>query len=261
MLMLDAAGLAARAGIEAEESAAIAVAPAEEATAVETVSTLLFTDLSGARRGIRLGVVERLEDVAAEQIAFTAGRLRVAIDGRLLPLVGTVDRVEPGSLVKLLRLSDGVAEVAYPIGEVIDIVPLAPAVNVAGEAGPIAGVALVDGVQVELLDSFWLFSEAQTSAAPADARPLCAIADAEDRWSREILRPLLEAAGYRVAFGADPKQPADVIVADRDETVGAAAPVVRLRRELGTGPDGSVYRYDRAGLLAAIDARLKTRSA
>ena len=125
----------------------------------------------------------------------------------------------------------------------------------------IAGVALVDGVQVELLDSFWLFSEAQTSAAPADARPLCAIADAEDRWSREILRPLLEAAGYRVAFGADPKQPADVIVADRDETVGAAAPVVRLRRELGTGPDGSVYRYDRAGLLAAIDARLKTRSA
>jgi two-component system, chemotaxis family, sensor kinase CheA len=266
MLMLDASGIAARAGVQAEEANPI-TALAHEANAegdAQLTSTLLFKDLSGRRRGIRLGLVERLEDVASDQVAFTAGRLRVAVDGRLLPLVGGDEAalVGAGELVKLLRLSDGASEVAYAIDDVIDIVQLPPALHRSTSDGPVAAVALVDGEQVELLDPFWLFAQAEAAPPAEDARPLCMIADAEDRWSREILRPLLEAAGYRVGFTGDAAEgEPDVVIAGTDATPATSAPVIRLRPDLGKHSDGSVYRYDRAGLLAAIETQVAKRRA
>jgi two-component system chemotaxis sensor kinase CheA len=264
MLMLDAAGIAARAGVEPEEANALAaITPEAVEAGPELTSTLLFKDLSGQRRGIRLGVVERLEDVAADQVAFTAGRLRVAVDGRLLPLVGGEDAtLVGGSTVKLLRLSDGVTELAYAINDVIDIVQLPPALHRATSEGPIAGVALVEGEQVELLDVFWLFAQAESTPEAVVTRPLCLIADQEDRWSREILRPLLEAAGYRVGFAGEtsPNEAAVVLSAGGVPT-GSSAPVIRLRPEIGRTDDGSVYRYDRAGLLAEIERQVAKRRA
>lgn len=264
MLLLDAAGIAAHAGIEPEETNPIAAAANDVAEAgPELTSTLLFRDLGGQRRGVRLGVVERLEDVPADRIAFTGGRLRVAIDGRLLPLAGS-DAATLGSAetVKLLRLSDGVSELAYAIDDVIDIVQLPPLIDHATAEGPIAGVALVGGEQIELIDPFWLFAESGTAPDAAPKRPLCLLADSEDRWSREILRPLLEAAGYRVGFAGDPAviEEADVIVTG-SERVAASAPVVRLRPDMAGSNDGSVYRYDRIGLLAAIEAQVAKRRA
>jgi two-component system chemotaxis sensor kinase CheA len=263
MLMLDAAGIAARAGIEPEEANPIAAlthdAPAE--TGPELTSTLLFHDLAGRRRGIRLGVVERLEDVAADRVAETAGRLRVTVDGRVLPLLGCEDAAPQGSMIKLLRLSDGASELAYAIDDVIDIIQLPPAMHRATSEGPVAGVALVQGEQVELIDVFWLFAQAETAPAKEE-RPLCLLADAEDRWSREILRPLLEAAGYRVGFAADggDVQP-DVVIAAGDPVATGTAPVIRLRPDMAGANDGSVYRYDRMGLLAAIEAQVAKRRA
>jgi two-component system chemotaxis sensor kinase CheA len=264
MLMLDAAGIAARAGIKPEESDPIA-ALTSDATAdseSEFTSTLLFRDLAGRRLGVRLGVVERLEDVPADRIADTAGQLRVAIDGRLLPLAGAdMPDFAGASAVKLLRLSDGACELAYAIDDVIDIVQLPPSVQPASSEGPIAGVALVDGEQVELIDLFWLF--AQAGAVPLkEERPLCLLADADDRWSREILRPLLEAAGYRVGFaGSDLLEEPDVVIAGSAAPEGGDAPVIRLRPDMAGINDGSIYRYDRMGLLAAIENQMAKRRA
>jgi two-component system chemotaxis sensor kinase CheA len=265
MLMLDAAGLAARAGVQAEEADVLAgFQPEAEEQGEELVSTLLFKDLSGRRRGVRLGVVERLEDVPADQVAFTAGRLRAAIDGRLLPMVGADETLlGEGAAVKLLRLSDGTSELAYAIDDVIDIVQLPQQMHAAASDGPIAGVTLVDGEQVELIDLFWLFSQADAAPAAAVAKPLCLIAEPEDRWSREILRPLLEAAGYRVGFaGSEAEAQPDIILAGSEPVpLAAAAPVIQLRAELSGGQGGSVYRYDRVGLLSAIERQLAKRSA
>jgi two-component system chemotaxis sensor kinase CheA len=264
MLMLDAAGIAARAGIEPEEANPIAALTQDVVAeaAAELTSTLLFRDLAGRRRGIRLGVVERLEDVAADRIAQTAGRLRVTVDGRVLPLMGLEDAsLGDAPLTKLLRLSDGAAELAYAIDDVIDIVQLPPAMHHATSEGPIAGVALVEGEQVELIDVFWLFAQAEATPA-REERPLCLLTDAEDRWSREILRPLLEAAGYRVGFaGEDIEADADVVIAGSAPVEAGLAPVIRLRPDMAGANDGSVYRYDRMGLLAAIEAQVAKRRA
>jgi two-component system chemotaxis sensor kinase CheA len=263
MLMLDAAGIAQRAGIEPEEAnPLIAAAPDDADAANALTSTLLFRDLAGRKRGVRLGVVERLEDVPPDRIARTAGKLRVTVDDRLLPLMGLDDAGGADFAdVKLLRLSDGASELAYAIDDVIDIVQLPPALHRATSEGPIAGVALVDGEQIELIDVFWLFAQADAPPAQAE-RPLCLLADREDRWSREILRPLLEAAGYRVGFaGEGAEDEAAVVIAGTEAVETAAAPVIRLRPDLQGANDGSVYRYDRMGLLAAIEAQVAKRRA
>jgi two-component system chemotaxis sensor kinase CheA len=265
MLLLDAAGIAQRAGVQAEEANPIAALTQETVaeTGPELVSTLLFRDLAGQRRGIRLGVVERLEDVPADRVAVTGGRLRVAIEGRLLPLVGCdMAAFTDAPMVKLLRLSDGAAVLAYAIDDVIDIVQLPPVLERAVAEGPVAGVALVEGEQVELVDIFWHFAQADEGARTAAKRPLCLLADPDDRWSREILRPLLEAAGYRVGFtGEGGEDEADVVIAGSEPVTVASAPVIRLRTDLGGGNDGSVYRYDRMGLLAAIESQVVRRRA
>ena len=75
-----------------------------------------------------------------------------------------------------------------------------------------------------------------------------------------FVRPLLETAGYRVvAQLAQGETPAAVLSTDEAPAdLAAKAPVVRLRsRRAASGEgDDSVYRYDRAGLLSALEARV-----
>lgn len=256
VLLLDISGIAEAAGVRAEDEEPVTAQPAAEAIEPEAlVQTLLFRGFDGVRRGVRLGLVERIEDVSGDRVRFAGGRLRIAIDDQILPLAGFEIMADRPSL-KILRLTDGDAELAYAVEEVIDIIALADMGEPAAEAGPIASVALVAGEQVEILDPFWLFGEAAGRRPRRDKAPLCLLADADDRWTREILRPLVEAAGYRVALAGEvPAAEADVVIAsggDVAEPTGGAQ-IVRLRAEpKPTSGDNSVYRYDRAGLLAAI---------
>ena len=92
------------------------------------------------------------------------------------------------------------------------------------------------------------------------AAPLCLIAGDTEGWMTTFVRPLLESAGYRVTNQLAPGEAAAVVLSSDDAaTPGAgAAPVVRLRRRraaAGSGDD-SVYRYDRAGLLSALERRV-----
>lgn len=261
MLLLDVGGIAAAAGVAAEEGAVqTAEQPVAVTDAIETVPTLLFIGTDGARRGIRLAVVERVEDVAGEHVRFSAGRMRVALDGRLLPLAG-LDTLPDEPWLKLLRLNDGSVELAYAIGDVLDIVALPARVEAAASTGPVAGAALVDGEPVELLDPHWLFAGIDGGEKAAGAAPLCVLADADNPWMREILRPLVEAAGYRVALAGDADAAgADVVIAEAEgpAPTGQSAPIVRLRASpaiAGAGDD-SIYRYDRPGLLAALQTSI-----
>ena len=75
-----------------------------------------------------------------------------------------------------------------------------------------------------------------------------------------FVRPLLEGAGYRVTTALAPGEVADVVLSSEGlgELEAGTAPVVRLRRrKAGAGAaDDSVYRYDRVGLLSALQSRI-----
>ncbi|HEY0314659.1 MAG TPA: chemotaxis protein CheW, partial [Sphingomonas sp.] len=257
MLLINPAGVAQVAGVRAPDAAIPAKIEAEEAR-VETVPTLLFRACDDAVRAIRLSLVERIEDVAANAIAWVGGRLRLSHDGRIVPLFGC-DRAVPdkNGRVRVLLLGDGTTEVAYAIGEVIDIHALAPDFLPAAEPGLVAGVMLVGDIQVELVDCFWLFGQAGTLALPSE-RPLCVL-DGTDPWMRDILRPIVEQAGYRVGWSGEDDETAAVAILSADKTTTMplpAASVIRLRSTADetAASAGSIYRYDRHGLIAALAA-------
>ena len=157
----------------------------------------------------------------------------------------------------MLRLRDGETEIAYAIAEALDIVALPEPLVPATAPGPAAGVVALDGDQVELIDLIWLFAE--HGEADHGVSPLVCLLDGEDAgWMMTFLKPMLEAAGYRVVGAGGDVRDADIVLTSADTGTAAASPpatpVVRLRRRKSPhdAADDSIYRYDRDGVLAAL---------
>jgi len=258
MLLLDPGAIASRADVVRDVSAA--AAPAVAAEPVATTPVLLFRALDGVERAVRLTLVERIEEVPASAVTFSAGRWRAMIGGALVPLIGC-DVPPIRASLRVLRLTDGSAELAHAVDAIIDITALIGEVAPASVPGPIAGVAIVAGRPVELIDVHWLFAEEARIAAPTGHRPRCLLRG-DDAWVREILRPLLDAAGYDAQFVAGEEGVPDLVIdATADGAVaeqGLGAPIIRLRAtpERQAEDDESIFRYDRAELFAAIERKL-----
>ena len=254
MLLLDCAGIAEGAGLEFKRDSGADEVVAD--IAAELVSALLFDDLDGVRRLVPLSVIDRVEPVSAEAIRFAAGRLRLSVEGRIIPFAA-VTAIAEGQDVSVLRLRDGETEVAYAIAQALDIVTLPETVVPAREAGPIAGVVAIDGEQLELLDVHWLFAT-HGDGVHGGVSPICLIEGSESAWLTTFLKPALEGAGYRVATRLKAGESAAVVLTMDEATAPSrsathAVPVVRLRHDRSQAAnDGSIYRYDREGLLAAL---------
>jgi two-component system chemotaxis sensor kinase CheA len=113
----------------------------------------------------------------------------------------------------------------------------------------VVGVTLVDGETAELIDCHALFA-GQVSHT-AGAHSLTCRLSGEDGWMRNFLGPIIEAAGYRIV---EDDEPADVAFVDgaADAEVDARK-AIHLRSTPGKGGGAdSIYRYDRAGLMAAL---------
>jgi two-component system chemotaxis sensor kinase CheA len=196
---------------------------------------------------VPVGLVERIEDVPVDAIGFSAGKLRIAHAGRILPLAGCTAAPSTEKL-RILRLTDGETDIAYGFAEVIDIRALVLDLQSAPAPGEVAGAFLVDGATVELIDPHWLFACHADAGANEGAQPVCALPEG-DPWVDNMLRPLIESLGYRIAGTGDT---ADILIALEDQEVPAEANVVRLRA--AAEGQGSVYRYDRAALIGALAA-------
>jgi two-component system chemotaxis sensor kinase CheA len=252
ILLFDPAGLAQVGGVklEAQErSARVADGPA---VAVEPdVPVLLFHGHDGSRRAMRLAVVDRIEEVPASAIRPGAGQLRVQLGETILPLAG-VNGELPTEKVRLFRLNDGANEIGYAFREVVDLSSIAHEVIQAEAPGEIAAVTLIEGEPAELIDAHWLFAS-HLGAASRAAEPLVCRLPSDDPWMQNILRPIVEAAGYRVVSDADEAN-ADIAILSDGKEAGAASRTIRLRSEPepSSDKDESIYRYDRAGLLMAL---------
>jgi two-component system chemotaxis sensor kinase CheA len=252
ILLFDPAGLAEVGGVklEAQERAA-RVADGPAVAVEQDVPVLLFHGLDGSRRAMRLAVVDRIEEVPASAIRPGAGQLRVQLGETILPLAG-VNGELPTEKVRLFRLNDGANEIGYAFREVVDLSTIAHEVIQAEVPGEIAAVTLIEGEPAELIDAHWLFAS-HLSAASRAAEPLVCRLPSDDPWMQNILRPIVEAAGYRVVSDTD-EADAHVAILSGDTNAGAASRTIRLRSEPepASEKDDSIYRYDRAGLLIAL---------
>lgn len=252
ILLLDPPGLAARCGVAFSRDAPLTVAPVLAAEP-PGVAALLFTTLSGTRRAVPLAAVDRIEDAKPGSVGLSAGRLHVTSGEAILPLHGC-DAHIPAGPIRILRLSDGARTLAYGFADVVDIVTLSNESLPAACPGEVAGVALIGGEQVELLDLHWLFRD---DAGEPGGRPACAL-PADDAWMNLFLAPLIENAGYRIVAADAPDAASAVIrIVDAEGQDGGDSGVSRiLRIRANPTPDSagddSIHRYDRAGLLAAL---------
>ena len=255
ILLMDPAGIAQVGGVKLEmqeRTARIAEGPAEVVSKATPV--LLFRGLDGGRRALRLADVDRIEEVPASSIKQSAGQLRVQVGDAILPLAGaTAEQLGEGK-VRLFRLNDGGYEVGYAFAEVIDFASIENEIIHADRLGEVSGVSLINGQPAELVDAHWLFANYVGSASRSKEQLVCLV-PGWDPWMENMLRPLVEAAGYRVIDDADEER-ADVVIAsvgeDLPEESSNKTIWLRPEPEPNGKKDDSIYRYDRAGLLMAL---------
>ena len=256
ILLLDPSGMANQARFRVDDHEADRRAHegqlADQARRESTL--LLFRGLDRALRAIPVPLVERIEDVPVEAIRPSAGKLRVTIGEKILPLAGCSQPPASGTL-RILRLTDGTAELAFGFAEVVDIRSMILELKSASVPGEIAGVALIDGQQVEIVDPYWLFAAFADTGSRKDKPPICALPQG-DPWMDHMLRPLLESLGYEVVAAGEGVA-ADILIASAEEETQrgvSAGQVLRLRSspELEGENDNSIYRYDRVALIDAL---------
>jgi two-component system chemotaxis sensor kinase CheA len=256
ILLFDPAGLAEVGGVklEAQERAARIAEGKTANSGPKTVPVLLFRGLDGARRAIRLAIVDRIEEVPASAVGKAAGQLRVQVGEAILPLAGVQSDALNGDKVRIFRLNDGANEIGYAFSEVIDFAEIGKDVIQAEHAGEISGVSLINGEPAELVDAHWLFANHVGLSARSTEQLVCRL-PSDDPWMQNMLRPIVEAAGYRVVDDDDGETQVDlVIAAEGQATESDAEQTIWLRSapEAAGKKDQSIYRYDRAGLLMAL---------
>ncbi len=146
ILVIDTAGIAARAGIDGErrgaDAALVSPLPAERKT------LLLFDGLDGKRRAIRTTAVLHIDDVEASDFAVHDGHFFVVFEGEMLPVI--VDGALPSDgRIALLRLNRDGVPIGYPVLAVHDLAPVSDVSPVDGS--DVEGFVLLDGRAVPLV--------------------------------------------------------------------------------------------------------------
>ncbi|HEX7710889.1 MAG TPA: chemotaxis protein CheA [Sphingomonadaceae bacterium] len=265
ILMLDISGIAREAGLirEVERvSPARREDDAEVATA-NLVPALLFVGFDGRRRAVPMSAVDRVETLDASAVRLEGDKSQVVIDERILPLVAAEGADLSGGTIELFRLSDGAAEIAYAISEMVDTTQIERELAPAEGRPLVAGVALVDGEPVDVVDCHALFARYGRLARPAQP-PVCRL-PGKDRWFQDFLRPLVESVGYRVV-DENAADEADLAIAAHGEgELGElkAGRAIWLRSTPDETPEtaDTIYRYDRDRLIDALRAATAGRAA
>jgi len=153
IMILDPNGMLASMGevtAHAPEEASAAAGPADSRQAL-----LLFRAGEGAPKAVPLSTIQRLEHFPARTIEWSDGRFVVQYRGGLMPLMPAnpgVQRIESGSQPVLVFEAGG-RSVGILVDEIIDIVEVDFAADLAGSQPEILGSGVIAGKATELLDT------------------------------------------------------------------------------------------------------------
>jgi two-component system chemotaxis sensor kinase CheA len=270
----------------ADENAAMRAGAAEQLT-----SLLVFRAGTNQPKAVPLGLVTRLEEIATDKIELSNGRYMVQYRDRLMPLVQmTGVSVATSGAQPILVFADDGRSMGLVVDEIIDIVEERLDIEVAGGEAGILGSAVIKGQATEVIDvghflpmafADWFSRKEMRPAASAQSVLLVD----DSAFFRNMLAPVLKAAGYRVRVARNAReglvalrsgQPFDVVLTDIEmpdmngfefaETIRAdqhlsAMPIIALssmvspaaiERGRQAGFHDYVAKFDRPGLIAAL---------
>jgi two-component system chemotaxis sensor kinase CheA len=258
----------------------------------ERVSLLVFRAGSAQAKAVPLSLVTRLEEIDAHKIELSNGRHMVQYRGQLMPLVRMSEqiRVKDEGSQPLLVFSDGGRSMALIVDEIIDIVEDRLDIEVTSDHPGVLGSAVIRGQATEVIDvghflplafEDWFRTKAQTRKERT--RKLLLVDDSP--FFRNMLSPVLQAAGYEVVAAASGREAIellktggrfDLIVTDvempgmsgfdlaeavRAEPATRDIPVIALssmvsaesvERGRQVGLHDYIAKFDRQGLIAAL---------
>lgn len=294
IMIIDPNGLALALGARLDGSEITENEPRDErheAAAERPMSLLVFRAGSDELKAIPLSLVTRLEEIDAKTIEASNGKHLVQYRGGLMPLVPANDRVavRGDGLQPLLVFIEGERTMGLVVDEIVDVVEDRLNIEV-GSANPgMIGSAIIGGKATEVIDiahylplafADWFAGEARGMGA----RKRLLFVD-DSAFFRNMLMPVLQAAGYEVAAAASGAEALaiaakdaafDVIVSDvempdmsgfefadrlRADPRLADVPVIALtshaspavvERGRQAGFRDFVAKFDRQGLLAAL---------
>jgi two-component system chemotaxis sensor kinase CheA len=239
-----------------------------------TIVPALIVSIGGQRFAIPRSAVDEITAVGPDaRIERLATGMRAIVRGRRLPFVDgasvlfgdDADAPGPADVLVLLRPGGGgtyalAVSACHDHAELV-VKPAAPEVTA---TGLYAGKTLPDsGPPMLLLDPAGIatagLADRGVALAMPERAPLCLLRDRADGWTRDILAPLVLAAGYRVAFAGEPidETPAVEIAQSPELPTASGARLVRLRADPGEGEDvagNGIDRDDREAILAALRA-------
>ncbi len=197
-----ALGSTVSAQLAAEEAA---MAPDENHEA-EVTSLLVFRAGSTRPMAVPLSLVTRLEEIDARKIEVSNGRHMVQYRGQLMPLVSMNEDVQvkcEGSQ-PLLVFSDGSRAMALVVDEIVDIVEDHLDIQVTGDNPGMLGSAIVKGQATEIVDVGHFLPLAfedwfRRKERPVEARPRAVLLIDDSPFFRNMLTPVLRAAGFAVS--------------------------------------------------------------
>src|SRR5579871_2681885 len=270
----------------AEDNAAHHASNAEQMT-----SLLVFRAGSTQPKAVPLALVTRLEEIAADKIELSNGRHMVQYREQLMPLVQMDGvNIRASGSQPILVFADDKRSMGLVVDEIIDIVEERLNIEVAGSRGGILGSAVIKGQATEVIDVGHFLPMAfadwftRKEMSPSTLAQSVLLVD-DSAFFRNMLAPVLKAAGYRVrvAGGAEEGlsvlrsgQSFDVVLTDIEmpemngfefaETIRADAhlgevPIIGLsslispaaiERGRQAGFHDYVAKFDRPGLIAAL---------
>jgi two-component system chemotaxis sensor kinase CheA len=270
----------------ADENAAMRASAAEQLT-----SLLVFRAGTSQPKAVPLGLVTRLEEIAADKIELSNGRYMVQYRDQLMPLVQMSGvSVQTSGAQPILVFADDGRSMGLVVDEIIDIVEERLHIEVAGQQEGILGSAVIKGQATEVIDvghflpmAFADWFSRKEMRPSAGAQSVLLVDDSA--FFRNMLAPVLKAAGYRVRVAPNAQeglmalrsgQTFDVVLTDIEmpdmngfefaETIRAdqhlsTMPIIALSSMVSpaaiergrlAGFHDYVAKFDRPGLIAAL---------
>jgi two-component system chemotaxis sensor kinase CheA len=292
IMIIDPNGIAKALGASGSDAHAMAEDTAHHVSSGEQLTSLLvFRAGSNQPKAVPLGLVTRLEEIAVEKIEFSNGRHMVQYREQLMPLVqmNEVEIRASGSQPILVFADDG-RSMGLVVDEIVDIVEERLNIEVAGAQDGILGSAVIKGHATEVIDVGYFLPMAfadwfsRKEMRPSAASQSVLLVD-DSAFFRNMLAPVLKAAGYRVRVAPNAQeglavlrsgQSFDVVLTDiempdmngfefaesiRSDAHLSQMPIIGLsalvspaaiERGRQAGFHDYVAKFDRPGLIAAL---------
>ena len=205
VLIVDPNGVARQVAQGAPGSGSPADAEVADAEAVDAKTTLLvFRGGRGSFKAVPLSLVTRLEEIEAKDVEWLGGRPLIQYRGRLMPLVPADEAITIRSEGRqaLVVFSEGDRAMGLVVDEIVDIVEERLDIEIAAERSDLIGSAVLRGRATDIINIAHFLPLAYDDWARGPRKPQAQASTLllvdDSAFFREMLSPVLKAAGYQV---------------------------------------------------------------